>query len=352
MSSNFRYRRLSRLMCPMPRSSSLQSGRSPGNSDFRRERSRSTATAAPASGRCWTCTRQRSSPSWAMRPGTVRVDIRTVLGELLRHEQHFWYDSARAHGLPAGQDGTTTRVLRQIVAAACLLGGATQDEARVLPGRAPGMSPSVKIAEWLRALYPPDPGQADWIGSVQPDRLAELHVLRELDASPEFSQKCCPPSSAISQSGSMTIRSSCSGGEARSPWRAHERALSRRQLPSGRYIRFIRGVRTASSRPVRPGAACGGSGRKRNRVTECSQFPRSAMRKRAADLYALVIGRYLCLWRVELVDLRRSPDGGCAAMVAMLLEVPLVVLLGAVERVRRGDLSDDLPPQRLLLGVT
>ena len=31
------------------------------------------------------------------------------------------------------------------------------------------------------------PGQADWIGSVQPDRLAELHVLRELDASPEVS---------------------------------------------------------------------------------------------------------------------------------------------------------------------
>jgi len=122
--------------------------------------------------------------------GTVRVDIRTVLGELLRHEQHFWYDSARAHGLPDGQDGTTTRVLRQIVAAACLLGGATPDEARLLPGRAPGMSPSVKIAEWLRALYPPDPGQADWIGSLQPDRLAELHVLRELDASPEFSQAC------------------------------------------------------------------------------------------------------------------------------------------------------------------
>ena len=122
--------------------------------------------------------------------GTVRVDIRTVLGELLRHEQHFWYDSARAHGLRDGQDGTTTRVLRQVVAAACLLGGATQDEARVLPGRVPGIRPSVKIAEWLRALYPPDPGQADWIGSMQPDRLAELHVLHELDASPEFSRAC------------------------------------------------------------------------------------------------------------------------------------------------------------------
>jgi hypothetical protein len=46
------------------------------------------------------------------------------------------------------------------------------------------------------------------------------------------------------------------------------------------------------------------------------------------------------------------PDDGCAAGVAMFLEVPLVVFLGPVERGRRGDLSDDLPFQRLLLGVT
>ena len=37
----------------------------------------------------------------------------------------------------------------------------------------------------------------------------------------------------------------------------------------------------------------------------------------------------------------------------MLLEVPLAAgTLGPVERGRRGDLSDDLPFQRLLLGVT
>ena len=47
----------------------------------------------------------------------------------------------------------------------------------------------------------------------------------------------------------------------------------------------------------------------------------------------------------------RSLDGGCAGGIAMLLEVPLVVFLGPVERGRRGDLSDDLPSQRLLLGV-
>ena len=122
--------------------------------------------------------------------GIVRVDIRTVLGELLRHEQHFWYDSARAYGLPGGRDGTTAEVLRQIAAAGCLLGAISQEEARALPGRVPGMSPSAKIADWLRLLYPPDPGQTDWIGTMQPDRLAELHTLRELVASPELAQAC------------------------------------------------------------------------------------------------------------------------------------------------------------------
>ena len=29
----------------------------------------------------------------------VRIDFRTVLEELLRHEQHFWYDSAQYPGL-------------------------------------------------------------------------------------------------------------------------------------------------------------------------------------------------------------------------------------------------------------
>ena len=81
-------------------------------------------------------------------------------------------------------------MLRQIVAAACLLGAATQEEAGALPDRVPGVSASVKISEWLRDLYPPDPGQADWIGSLQPDRLAELHTLLELAASPDLAQAC------------------------------------------------------------------------------------------------------------------------------------------------------------------
>jgi hypothetical protein len=49
----------------------------------------------------------------------VRVDIGEVLGELLRHEQHFWYDSAQSIGVAEGQSGTTPRTLRQIIAASC-----------------------------------------------------------------------------------------------------------------------------------------------------------------------------------------------------------------------------------------
>ena len=122
--------------------------------------------------------------------GTVRVDIGTVLGELLRHEQHLWYHSARAAGLSAGPDGMSPLMLRQVVAAGCLLGAATEQEARALPGRVPGLSPSVRVARWLRDLYPPGSGEPDWLGSLQPDRLAELHTVRELVASPELSQAC------------------------------------------------------------------------------------------------------------------------------------------------------------------
>jgi hypothetical protein len=122
--------------------------------------------------------------------GMVRVDIRTVLGELLRHEQHFCYHSARAAGLSDGPDGMSPLMLRQIVAAGCLLGAATEQEARALSGRVPGLSPSVRVPRWLRELYPPAPGEPDWIGSLQPDRLAELHTIRELAALPELSQAC------------------------------------------------------------------------------------------------------------------------------------------------------------------
>ncbi len=124
-------------------------------------------------------------------PGTatVQVEIGTVLGELLRHEMHVWYDSAQASGLGDGSDGLSPLMLRRIVAVSCLLGAATEEEARLLPGRA-GLSPSARVAHWLRNLYPPGPDNPDWLGSLQPDRLAELHTVQELTASAELARGC------------------------------------------------------------------------------------------------------------------------------------------------------------------
>ena len=156
---------------------------------------------------------------------TVQVDLGGVLGELLRHEQHFWYDTARAAGLGDGQDGTTPAVLRQIVAAACLLGAATPAEARALPGRVPGMSPSVKIGGWLRVLYPPEPGEAGWIGSLQPDRLAELHALRELTASPDLARACLLDLDARQALQAVTLLARASSDD------PHAEELLRQALP-------------------------------------------------------------------------------------------------------------------------
>jgi hypothetical protein len=80
---------------------------------------------------------------------------------------HFWYDSARAGGLSDGPSGLSPPMLRQVVAAGCLLGAATEKEARLLPGRVPGLTPSARVARWLRELYPPESGELGWLGSLQ-----------------------------------------------------------------------------------------------------------------------------------------------------------------------------------------
>jgi tetratricopeptide (TPR) repeat protein len=125
-------------------------------------------------------------------PGTepVHIDINVVLQELLRHEMHFWYDSAHSSGISDGPGGWSSAMLRQLVAAGCLLGAATREEALLLTSRISGGTASVKVTEWLRNLYPPEADEAEWLGSLQPDRLAELHTVRELANSPELAQAC------------------------------------------------------------------------------------------------------------------------------------------------------------------
>ena len=98
-------------------------------------------------------------------------------------------------GLLAGPAGMTVAVLRQIVAAGALLGAASQGQAVELLGRVPGAVASVKVACWLRDLYPPEAGPsqgggAEWLGALRPDRLAEHLVVAQLTASPELAGRC------------------------------------------------------------------------------------------------------------------------------------------------------------------
>lgn len=138
---------------------------------------------------------ERSAPGSPSAPRHTDsgVSMHAVFDELLRHEARSWTTSAREAGIPT--DGQT---LRNLVAAACLLGAESQAEAeelvsRVLPLCPPGTRLDPRsAARWLREQYPPthglpessdDPvlvGDPGWIGSLHPDRLAEHLVVSTL----------------------------------------------------------------------------------------------------------------------------------------------------------------------------
>jgi tetratricopeptide (TPR) repeat protein len=118
------------------------------------------------------------------------VRLEGILDDLLRHEGRFWQGSAHARGLTNGPNGMELPELRQVVAAGCLLGAANEEQAVTLLDRLPGISGTVKLARWLRELYPPDQGSTEWLGVMQPDRLAERLIVDELSRSEELTQAC------------------------------------------------------------------------------------------------------------------------------------------------------------------
>ncbi len=138
-------------------------------------------------------------------PMTLAVNPIGVLAELLRHEQHYWYASARAAGLCEGPGGLSPKMLRQIVAVVCLLGAATEQEAYALIRRVPYMQSSINVVTWLRELYPPDPESPNWLGFLQPDRLAELHVIRELANNQELTISCLTDLTAQQAGRAVTL---------------------------------------------------------------------------------------------------------------------------------------------------
>ena len=121
---------------------------------------------------------------------TAQADPGTGLTELLRLEQRWWLETASAHGLVSPAAEVLPANLRQLVAAACLLGAATEEAANALADRVPGLAPAAELTGWLRELLPPGPGGTEWIGQIRPERLAEMHVVRELTASAEFAARC------------------------------------------------------------------------------------------------------------------------------------------------------------------
>jgi tetratricopeptide (TPR) repeat protein len=126
---------------------------------------------------------------------TVREPMRVVvelgvLDELLRHEAVYWQRSAGPAGL-AELDSTTRR---RVVALACVADVPDEEEAALLLTAVPDLrdSPEAvrrKTARWLRQLYEPaSPGS--WFGSLQPDLLAERHVVDQFAACPELADAC------------------------------------------------------------------------------------------------------------------------------------------------------------------
>ena len=119
--------------------------------------------------------------------GQITVKLDDVLQELLGHEQRYWVQSAEARGFFS--ETLDAHMVEQIVAAGTLLGAKDRDQAAQVVGRVPGVKASVVVADWLRELYPPDDDR-EWLGRLRPDRLAELHITRKLDESPQLLTAC------------------------------------------------------------------------------------------------------------------------------------------------------------------
>ena len=121
-------------------------------------------------------------------PGPVNVG--TALDDLLRREQRWWLRAAAAHGMAHVDDRELPQPLRQLIAAACLLGAATEAEVIALADRVPGLQASAECAVWLREVCPGSHDEPWRLAPLQPGRMADLLVTRELAASPDFATAC------------------------------------------------------------------------------------------------------------------------------------------------------------------
>ncbi|MFJ9695585.1 tetratricopeptide repeat protein [Kitasatospora sp. NPDC101183] len=128
------------------------------------------------------------SDSAEAAPSDHDSGARNVEDRLLGHEARYWRDSAAARGLTPA---LSTDTLGTTIAAAHLAGAGDREHADRLWLRVPALADQPRdrrdrVTLWLAALYPtPAVGGALW-GSLQPDRLAERHVGRVLEADPQL----------------------------------------------------------------------------------------------------------------------------------------------------------------------
>uniref|UniRef100_UPI0011804F30 tetratricopeptide repeat protein n=1 Tax=Streptomyces sp. gb14 TaxID=1827753 RepID=UPI0011804F30 len=120
-------------------------------------------------------------------------DAQDVEDRLLDHESRYWKASATTHGLTPA---LSINALETALAAAHLTGAADRDQADLLWRRLPALADQPHdrrntVTAWLATLYPPTPaapGEPPW-GALQPDRLAERHTGRTLEANPRLADQ-------------------------------------------------------------------------------------------------------------------------------------------------------------------
>lgn len=138
-----------------------------------------------------------------------------VLEALLGREKVFWLGAARMAGL-TGPDGVDSVLAGQAVAVAILFGAADEADAARLLQRVPALADANSarrrgIARWLRQLYPgPSPlgleGAAPaWWGFLQPDLVAERHVVDQLAADNDLAAACLQALGTLQASRVLTI---------------------------------------------------------------------------------------------------------------------------------------------------
>jgi tetratricopeptide (TPR) repeat protein len=106
----------------------------------------------------------------------------------MTHEARYWRRAAAAVGLP--EDGA---LLKAVVAAAALLGAVNLADAATTVAHVPDLADAPLAqrrlwARWLYQLYPAD--TEGRLGSLQPDLLAETHVVQQLSGDTSLATGC------------------------------------------------------------------------------------------------------------------------------------------------------------------